>query len=161
MHSTGKTERLLRAYFDHEHRKGAEVIARFAKVADGWQGGRTLDFGCGAGGLTYRIAETCREAVGIDIVQYKLDFAHAQAAHLGTRNVEFVHYDGSFDCVVCVDVVEHLPTPEYFGAEFRRVLAPGGQLLLSFGPPWGHPHGKHMWAKIQAGGRTRSSPAAP
>ncbi|MBM3983675.1 MAG: class I SAM-dependent methyltransferase [Planctomycetes bacterium] len=156
LHSTGQTEQFLAAYFAHEYRKGGDVVERFTALAPGWHGGRALDFGCGAGGLTYRIAAHAREAVGIDIEQYKLDFAAAQAERLNVPNARFVcsasaalpFADDSFDCVFCIDVVEHLPTPEKFVAEFRRVLRPGGQLLLSFGPPWGHAHGKHMWAKL-------------
>ena len=72
------------------------------------------------------------------------------------HNVHFECYDGrslpfedaSFDCIFYVNIVEHLPTPEFFIEEFERVLRPGGQLLLSFGPPWRHPHGKHMWSKL-------------
>jgi ubiquinone/menaquinone biosynthesis C-methylase UbiE len=156
LHTTGRTDEFLAAYFAHEYRKGADAVARFAALAPAWQGGRVLDFGCGAGGLTCRIAERAREAVGLDIEQYKLDFAAAQAERLNVANARFVcsesaalpFDDGSFDSVFCVDVVEHLPTPERFVAEFRRVLRPGGHLLLSFGPPWGHAHGKHMWAKL-------------
>lgn len=156
LHSTGQIDQFLSAYFAHEYRKGTDVVARFSALAAGWQGGRALDFGCGAGGLTYRIAEHCREVVGIDLEQFKMDFAAAQAERLGASNVRFVlsdsatlpFEDGSFDCIFCIDVIEHLPTPERFVAEFLRVLRPGGQLLLSFGPPWGHAHGKHMWAKL-------------
>lgn len=156
LHSTGQTAAFLDEYFAHEYRKGADVVARFDALASGWQGGRALDFGCGAGGLTFRIAEKCSATVGLDIEQYKLDFAAQQAARLGASNVSFVctdtgtlpFEDGSFDSIFCVDVIEHLPTPEKFVAEFFRVLKPGGQLLLSFGPPWGHAHGKHMWAKL-------------
>ncbi|HUQ72258.1 MAG TPA: methyltransferase domain-containing protein [Planctomycetaceae bacterium] len=156
LHSSGQTDCFLREYFDHEYRKGEGVMARFAKIASGWQGGRTLDFGCGAGGLTYQIAKSSREAVGLDLEEYKLDFARSQRDRMGCSNVQFLSYDGttlpfadsSIDSVVCVDVIEHLPTPEHFVSEFHRVLKPGGQLLLSFGPPWYHPHGKHMWAKL-------------
>jgi SAM-dependent methyltransferase len=85
-----------------------------------------------------------------------LDFARNQAARLDATGVEFVCYSGgqtpfaqeTFDTVVCVDVIEHLPKPEEFLREFLRVLKPGGHLLLSFGPPWGHAHGKHMWARL-------------
>jgi ubiquinone/menaquinone biosynthesis C-methylase UbiE len=156
LHSSGQTECFLAEYFNHEYRKGKTVVEGFAKIATGWQGGRALDFGCGAGGLTFQIARSCRDAVGIDLEEHKLDFARAQGERLGSRNARFVCYDGSalpfadasFDCIFCVDVIEHLPTPEHFIAEFHRVLAPGGQLLLSFGPPWCHAHGKHMWAKL-------------
>jgi ubiquinone/menaquinone biosynthesis C-methylase UbiE len=156
LHSTGQTDLFLREYFDHEYRKGADVVARFAALARGWVGGRALDFGCGAGGLTYQIARSCPETVGIDLEEYKLRFAREQRDRLGAASPRFVCYDGaklpfadeSFDCLFCVDVIEHLPTPDYFVSEFRRVLAPGGLLLLSFGPPWYHAHGKHMWAKV-------------
>src|SRR5271163_1444573 len=83
LHSTGQTDRFLHEYFDHEYRKGKTVVEGFAKLATGWQGGRALDFGCGAGGLTYQIAASSREAVGIDLEAYKLDFARVQQDRLG------------------------------------------------------------------------------
>lgn len=38
---------------------------------------------------------------------------------------------GSFDVVLCTEVLEHVPHPERVIAEFARVLKPGGRLLLS------------------------------
>lgn len=156
LHTTGQTDRFLREYFDHECRKGMAAVDRFSRIAADWQGGRTLDFGCGAGGVTYQLAKVSREAVGIDLEAYKLDYARAQAEPLGITNAQFVCYDGSalpfadatFDCIVSIDVLEHLPRLDHFVAEFHRVLVDGGQLLLSFGPPWFHPHGKHMWGRL-------------
>jgi SAM-dependent methyltransferase len=156
IHDTGDRDDYLRGYFDHQYAKGKEMVDRFVGITREWEGGRALDFGCGAGGLTYRLRERSREAVGIDLDRDKLAFARAQADRLGVSGVEFVCYDGgdvpfpdhSFDCIFCVDVIEHLPNPGRFVRAFRRLLRPGGLLLLSFGPPWGHAHGKHLWAKL-------------
>ncbi|MGL4421320.1 MAG: class I SAM-dependent methyltransferase [Gemmataceae bacterium] len=156
LHSTGQQDQFLREYFDHEFAKGEKTLQRFQQLAPGWTGARGLDFGCGAGGLTYRLGQFCREAVGIDLDPEKIEFGNQQASRLGITNVRMQAYPGdrlpfedqSFDTVLCVDVVEHLPRPEFFLKEFERILAPGGYLLLSFGPPWYHAHGKHMWAKL-------------
>jgi len=41
------------------------------------------------------------------------------------------HPDGSFDTVISCETLEHLPNPRSAIAEFRRVLKPGGRLLLT------------------------------
>ena len=155
LHSSENKGAFLQAYFEHEYAKGVEAIDRFKNLSVDMEKKRALDFGCGAGGLTYRIAERCSEAAGIDIEQYKIDHANQQRERLGT-NVEFVCYDGetipfednSFDLIFCIDVAEHLPRLEHYLSELARVLKPDGDLLLSFGPPWMHAHGKHMWSKL-------------
>jgi len=156
LHSQGDESAFLRAYFDHEYDKGLQMISRFSAITTEWHGGRALDFGCGAGGLTFRVREVSRQAIGIDLDPRKIDFARSVAQSKRIDNLEFVCYpgddipfsDGSFDVVFCVDVIEHLPTPETFAREFMRLLKPGGWLLLSFGPPWQHAHGKHMWSRL-------------
>lgn len=39
--------------------------------------------------------------------------------------------DGAFECVLCTEVLEHLPEPQRAIDEMYRVLAPGGRLLLT------------------------------
>lgn len=39
--------------------------------------------------------------------------------------------DASFDAILCSEVLEHLPSPELALAEFRRLLKPGGTLILT------------------------------
>jgi len=156
LHAGEDYQAFLQSYFEHEYRKGGSMVERFLSISKEWVGGRGLDFGCGVGGLTYRLAEHCSHVVGIDLEQDKMDFARRQSKNLGVKNVEFVQYDGgevpladaSFDVIFCVDVVEHLPNPERFVTDFYRLLKPGGWFLLSFGPPWYHAHGKHMWVKL-------------
>ena len=47
-----------------------------------------------------------------------------------TGNLPF--QDASFDCVTCIEVLEHVPVPDRTAtiAEISRVLAPGGRLVL-------------------------------
>jgi len=39
--------------------------------------------------------------------------------------------DGSFDCILCSEVMEHLHHPEWFIAEAERVLVQGGCMIAS------------------------------
>ncbi|MCC6580557.1 MAG: class I SAM-dependent methyltransferase [Phycisphaeraceae bacterium] len=39
--------------------------------------------------------------------------------------------DGAFDCIVCTQVLEHVANPFKAAGELKRMLAPGGTLLLT------------------------------
>jgi SAM-dependent methyltransferase len=143
-------------YIRSEMAKGERSLAQFGPFAEGLKGATVLDFGCGGGGITFRLGECASEAWGVDVDAEKLEFARREAERISRSNVHFSLYDGErlpfedarFDFVYCVDVVEHLSDPTGSLAEIARVLRPGGKLLLSFGPPWRHAHGKHMWTKL-------------
>jgi SAM-dependent methyltransferase len=81
---------------------------------------RTLDLGAQNGPYAAhfprRIGLDIKKGLGVRII------GDAQA--LGIR-------DGSFDVVLCTEVLEHLPEPQRAIDEIFRVLAPGGQLLLT------------------------------
>ncbi|MDP3963138.1 MAG: methyltransferase domain-containing protein [bacterium] len=47
--------------------------------------------------------------------------------------------DASFDKIVAVDIIQHVKHPEKVFAEFRRVLKPSGELLITF------PALQHYW----------------
>jgi SAM-dependent methyltransferase len=96
-----------------------------------------LDVGCNVGDL---LAEASRRypamrLCGIDVNPEAVAKARARlpSADLRVAEGESLPFaDASFDCVTCIEVLEHLPEDKRVAAvrEMRRVLRPGGLLLL-------------------------------
>jgi len=120
----------------------AQVHARFL-LPYLRKGMRLLDCGCGPGSITVGLAEAIApgEAVGIDIEPAQLDFAQAQAAEKGVKNVRFEvgdicnlsFSDSAFDAVFGHTILMQFQDPNPALAEVRRVLKPGG--LAAFREP--------------------------
>jgi SAM-dependent methyltransferase len=110
------------------------IIKSFlARVCQNFQGRRPriLDVGCGTGANLELLAEF-GETEGVDISQEALSFCRER----GFSNVrhgaaeKLPYEDGSFDLVTGLDVVEHLDDDVAGLSEMRRVLRPGGRVLL-------------------------------
>jgi SAM-dependent methyltransferase len=102
-------------------------------------GGRGLDVGCGngfIGGLLKRMA-SIGELHGVDAVE---SFANDTAQH-GYSGFTYATADkipldtGSFDFVVSICVVEHILDLDGALREVRRLLKPGGALILTTPAP--------------------------
>lgn len=101
-------------------------------------GSRILD--AGAGQLRHR--KLCGHLVYVsqDFAQYdgQGDGSGLQVGSWDQSKIDIVsdicdipEADGSFDAVMCIEVLEHLPQPLAALAEFARLLRPGGQLILT------------------------------
>src|SRR5688500_5115638 len=92
-------------------------------------GDRVLDYGCGRG----RFLALLDDAAGVEIAEAAAERARATGADVrllepdGT--IPFGH--GEFDLVWCSEVLEHIPDVSFALGEIRRVLKPGGRLLLT------------------------------
>lgn len=94
---------------------------------------RAIDLGCGNGRFLAALAARGSAVTGVDAYEDSLRRALARApgATLLAADVAAVPLPAaSFDLVAALDVLEHLE-PGRFLAEARRLLAPGGRLLLS------------------------------
>jgi 2-polyprenyl-3-methyl-5-hydroxy-6-metoxy-1,4-benzoquinol methylase len=99
--------------------------------------GRALECGFGAGVYLPTLAENYREVVATDLDQAHLD--HAQPLVDRYPNLRLVTdditrsklSDAGFDLILCSEVLEHIPDTEGVIAGLRRLLAPGGILILS------------------------------
>lgn len=99
-------------------------------------GSHVLDIAAGKGFGGHMLARAGCRVVCADIDAAKLDegralFAHPALtfSHQDVLNMDFA--DGSFDAVVSMETVEHMADVDRYFAELRRVLRPGGLLILS------------------------------
>ncbi|MDE2156059.1 MAG: class I SAM-dependent methyltransferase [Xanthomonadaceae bacterium] len=97
---------------------------------------RVLDYGCGSGYGSARMAETAASVDAVDVAGDAI--AHARERfpreNLRFRRIDpaspLPYADGSFDTVLSFQVFEHVADTGHYLGEIRRVLAPGGTLIL-------------------------------
>lgn len=92
---------------------------------------RILDVGCGTGG-NLELLSRFGDVEGVDISEEALAFCRTRGlAKVRRGAAERLPYeDRSFDLVTALDVVEHLDDDLAGLREMRRVLRPGGRVLL-------------------------------
>jgi SAM-dependent methyltransferase len=108
-----------------------------------------LDFGCGSGQDAIEIAKRgARKVIGVDIRDSVLDLARQKAAQarVADRTVFVREPSEQVDVVVSVDAFEHFADPAGVLESIKRLLKPNGRVLISFGPPWYHPLGGHLFS---------------
>lgn len=113
-------------------------VERYAFAAGLAHGMSVLDAACGAGYGAAMLGRAAADVVGID--RDPSAVSHARSAY-AAANVRFMEGDvsslpfpdASFGMVVSFETIEHLPVDRIavFLEECRRVLRPGGLLVLS------------------------------
>jgi SAM-dependent methyltransferase len=94
-------------------------------------GDRILEVGCGRGHLTKRLRDFGADAVGIDSNPHAA--VNAVTAGVSTMLAESLQFPkASFDKVVSVHAIEHIPDIRGAFDEMARVLKPGGRALFVY-----------------------------
>jgi len=107
------------------------------KLITQFAGGRDLkilDIGCGTGGLM-RELEAFGEVHGVDNSEQAIAFCHTRGV-MNTKlgSITDIPYPaGSFDVVLALDVLEHVDDDIRGISEMKRVLRPGG-IMIIFSP---------------------------
>lgn len=122
-------------------------IGKFIEIDRGLS---VLEVGCGDGGnLLPFSARACR-TVGIDISENRIRDAvtffekkNAGGEFIRADVLELDGYDGSFDIVLCHDVIEHVGDKHSLLVRMARFLKPSGLLFVAF-PAWQMPFGGHQ-----------------
>ncbi len=126
------------------HRTWKRRLVRMALDGSGAPG-RALDVCCGTGDIALALAQAGAATTGLDFSAPMLQAARQRAATLAPVHApQFVQgdalnlpfADASFDVVTCAYGLRNLTDLEGGLAQMRRVLTPGGRLLiLDFGKP--------------------------
>lgn len=94
-------------------------------------GKRLLDVGCATGAVLQVAREHGWDAGGVEISAWAAEIARRKGFDVRTGTLEEAHLaEGSMDVVTMFDVIEHIPDPRVTLREIRRVLRPGGALVL-------------------------------
>jgi len=102
-------------------------------------GKRVLDVGCGGGLLSEAMAGAGALVTGIDMGQPPLDAAISHMKESGLA-IDYRRESAesfaqrnpaAFDVVVCMELLEHVPTPESVVAACTRLVKPGGDLFFA------------------------------
>ena len=94
--------------------------------------GRALDLGCGTG-LNLDFLSRYAQPVGTDFSEEALSFCRERGHNLLCKAdaAALPFPDGEFDIITALDVVEHLDDDLAALTEIRRVLRPGGFIIIS------------------------------
>jgi SAM-dependent methyltransferase len=119
------------------------------QVWDELQGRDVVDFGCGAGVQAIELAQHgANRVTGIDIRETALAEAReaAERAEVSDRCFFAQETNEKVDVILAIDSFEHFADPLGVLQVMRCLLRDSGFALISFGPPWGHPLGGHLFS---------------
>ena len=94
-------------------------------------GGRYLDIGCGTGDMVAAMAKLGMEAEGVEPSEFAAAKARKAGLNVTCAMLHDAKYpDSRFDSVSMFHVLEHVPDPVDIIRECKRILKPGGELVV-------------------------------
>lgn len=124
-------------YYHHENshwwfRWRYELVSELIQSLNPGPDFRILDAGCGTGQMLKHLA-THGLAVGIDSSPEAIQFAASRdAQHLVLGSIFDLPFEpGSFDCVLSLDVIEHVDDDRELVRHLYSVVKPGGHMIVT------------------------------
>jgi len=127
-HADLRREGGTEAAFGGKYRRYADMLARHL------QRGRVIDVGCSTGLLVKMLRDRGYDAEGVELNQQSASWG---SAHFGVKihTTLLEHCDfapESLDALLLTDVLEHTRHPRDFLRDARRLIRPGGFVLVTF-----------------------------
>lgn len=113
---------------DENDGRPKELLSFFGDM----NGKRVIDIGCGKGRFIRILKEKFPSArfYGLDISEGMLAFCPPGIEKMCGSMLDIRYPDGYFDCVYCVEALEHAVRVEDAIKEMTRVLKPGGKIVI-------------------------------
>ena len=114
----------------------ADHLERYNFAADYCTGKVVLDIACGTGYWSHIMSKVAKSVTGVDVDKFAVENAQKQYKADNLRYLlgdwETIPMDdASVDIAVSFETIEHIVNYDHFLQELKRVLKPGGMLLMS------------------------------
>ena len=125
-----------------ENLENWEYISRYSdwmyRSYSQWIGKKIFDVGAGMGRLVSYYLPSAERAVATDIFQDQVDHMNKKfcmysaftAKKLNILEDELTEFEGQFDTVLCINVLEHLSDDRTAIRKMYSLLEPGGNLII-------------------------------
>ncbi len=95
-------------------------------------GAAILELGAGSGAMSLRLLDLGFQVTAADFVGEGFTLHDRVPFKLVDLNTSFSQeFEGTFDGIVAIELIEHLENPRNFVRECRKILEPGGTLLIT------------------------------
>jgi SAM-dependent methyltransferase len=126
------------------------TIVKYLRPAISQVTGRVLDVGAGQSPWrTWLPARTSYQGIDVGYAnEFGMDGSRSDIIYYDGKLMPF--FDGTFDCVLCIEVLEHSEDPQLLISEIARVVKTTGTVLLTV--PWSArqhhlPHDYHRFTR--------------
>ena len=95
---------------------------------------KVLDVGCGGGILSESLAQAGSRVSGIDLspslIQIAKQHANTQDLSIDYQCIDLESFasgmNEKFDCITCMELLEHVPNPAFFTKQLAQLIVPDG-----------------------------------
>ena len=109
---------------EHGHLRASKILHLIPKQ------GKHLDVGTGRGDGTFTISKI-KSCIGIDYGLVSTEIAKSKGLEIFQSDARYMPFkSNTFDSVTCLDVLEHIPNPDFAIKEISRVIRDDGIFVL-------------------------------
>ena len=111
--------------------KKNDLLGRTIEILNKEKRGKVLDLGCGDGDYSNKLKELGFDITATDLDETRFRYRNIVEFQKCDITQKLPFSDNSFDCVLFLEVVEHLKNPYFVIGEIKRILKNQGILILS------------------------------